>query len=877
MRTIASPWRKTPTQLVCLALLLLFAVAMASAQTVVNSPTSTTLWAGAQDATITGGTVSFPAAGVILSGTAISTITGNPVRHLWYGDHISGLCRMDPEVDAIVPATNGIGGHAPTLTTCIASVKAAAFRPGQLSFDSSTNTLYAPDISPTSNGIVRLHFLPSGDSGQGAIDPVHIEVLVSAVGGISGTGGCTPPNDPFNGIVPSQADASALGPDGNLYVGFKLDGVIFRILSPTTFNPALSGVCQNNLQVPLFSADEIQNQAGNTYGLGWVGHFLFGADNIAPWVLANADQCLTPINGNKRCGPAGTGGTAPTHILSTIAPMVLGGASSDAQYPTFPGNTVYFGATSTVTKVTNIVSATNLAVQGSYGSPTGGFCVISGLTADPLNLANENLYVGVDCTDARTPGTGAVWQVTPATVAPAPPAVPTSVTAVGGNAQATVSWLPTPNQQPITSYVVRTLLGDGTASTIADLTVLATPPSTIVPTTATVTGLTNGSSYEFEVQACNNSGCSAFSSISNFVVLIAPGAPTGVTAVAGNASAAVAWLPAPSPAGVPPTTTDTISAFDTLTPTVLAATATVPGGSGGVIAGLITGECYTFTVHATNAVGISPESAPSLPVCIVNLSADIGVSVTAPFTITAGSTLTFSVTVSNFGAGDAAGVSLTDTLSAPLASFTTTQGTCQGAVGATSFSCNLGPMKAGTTANVTVSVVLPITATGLVTNSATVAPLDANGAPVADPLPGNNTASATVSVLPPPSTDIQVGGTAQNGGPAVGSTDTYTWQIKNNLGTTAAPGVVFTSTLPASFRFVSASPTQGTCTTPAAGSLGGTVTCNLGTLNGGGQAIVTVSVVPTVAGTFATTGSASFLGNDTNPANNSFTVTIQPK
>lgn len=52
------------------------------------------------------------------------------------------------------------------------------------------------------------------------------------------------------------------------------------------------------------------------------------------------------------------------------------------------------------------------------------------------------------------------------------------------------------------------------------------------------------------------------------------------------------------------------------------------------------------------------------------------------------------------------------------------------------------------------------------------------------------------------------------------------------------------------------------------------ITCNLGTVNGG----VTVNFnVGPAAGTFTTTGSATFAGTDTNPANNTFNVTIQSK
>jgi uncharacterized repeat protein (TIGR01451 family) len=152
----------------------------------------------------------------------------------------------------------------------------------------------------------------------------------------------------------------------------------------------------------------------------------------------------------------------------------------------------------------------------------------------------------------------------------------------------------------------------------------------------------------------------------------------------------------------------------------------------------------------------------------------------------------------------------------------------------------------------------------------------------------NNVASSTTNVTTPTpvgggggggtvSADLEVKGSARNGGPNQGTGDTFTWQIKNNAGNATAQNVVFTLPMPASFQFVSAAGSQGTCGGVAPGSLGGTLTCNLASLPGGQTLIVTVNFVPLQAGAFSTTGSATFGGTDTNISNNSFTVTIQPR
>jgi uncharacterized repeat protein (TIGR01451 family) len=126
------------------------------------------------------------------------------------------------------------------------------------------------------------------------------------------------------------------------------------------------------------------------------------------------------------------------------------------------------------------------------------------------------------------------------------------------------------------------------------------------------------------------------------------------------------------------------------------------------------------------------------------------------------------------------------------------------------------------------------------------------------------------------SADIQVGGSSNNGGPAVGSNVTFTWQIKNNTGNATAPNVAFEAQLPATFQLISANTSTGSCTLPPPG-LGGTLDCLTATLPGGQTMIVTYVVAVTQAGSFTTTGTATSGAQDTNANNNSFPVTIQPK
>src|SRR5690242_10592566 len=80
--------------LIVLALIAL-AILPATAQTNVTPTTNTILFSGQNNTS--------PQGAIILYGSAISTFTGQPVRHLWVADSFLSPCRMDPELDAPGP------------------------------------------------------------------------------------------------------------------------------------------------------------------------------------------------------------------------------------------------------------------------------------------------------------------------------------------------------------------------------------------------------------------------------------------------------------------------------------------------------------------------------------------------------------------------------------------------------------------------------------------------------------------------------------------------------------------------------------------------------------------------------------------------------
>src|SRR5690606_10009122 len=88
---------------------------------------------------------------------------------------------------------------------------------------------------------------------------------------------------------------------------------------------------------------------------------------------------------------------------------------------------------------------------------------------------------------------------------------------------------------------------------------------------------------------------------------LAPGAPTKVSATAGDAKATVSWT-APSSNGGSPITKYSVTAQPG------GKTATTTGATKAVVSGLSNGTAYTFTVTATNVAGTSAKSAASAAV-----------------------------------------------------------------------------------------------------------------------------------------------------------------------------------------------------------------------------------------------------------------------
>ena len=132
---------------------------------------------------------------------------------------------------------------------------------------------------------------------------------------------------------------------------------------------------------------------------------------------------------------------------------------------------------------------------------------------------------------------------TPRTV----PGAATGLRATPADGEAVLAWTAPAETggSAITGYEVRYILSSGDKNAVATWT---TPTDAGAGTTYTVTGLTNGQSYEFEVRAVNAAGDGAWSVPTTTTPRTTPGAPTGLGATPGNGEAALAWT-APTDTG----------------------------------------------------------------------------------------------------------------------------------------------------------------------------------------------------------------------------------------------------------------------------------------------------------------------------------------
>lgn len=313
---------------------------------------------------------------------------------------------------------------------------------------------------------------------------------------------------------------------------------------------------------------------------GIVNEIQFFNDGVDSWYSisqeVNAQALPAAATAISMTGPTtGVTGVASTAFSVGVTP--LGGAITGTVVVT-PSDAAA-GGTFTPTSVsltTAAPSATFTYTPASTGAKTISVTNNGGLT-NPANIT----YTASAAATAPAQVTGLTLGSATTTTQP-------------------LSWTsPANGGSSITDYVVqRSPAGAGTWTTFAD--------GTSTATSATVTGLTASTSYDYRVAAVNAVGTgtnSATATGSTAAAATAPGAPTIGTATGGDTSASVTFTAPASNGGSAITGYTVTSSPGGLTATGAASPLTVTG--------LTNGTAYTFSVTAINAIGTSVASAAS--------------------------------------------------------------------------------------------------------------------------------------------------------------------------------------------------------------------------------------------------------------------------
>lgn len=286
--------------------------------------------------------------------------------------------------------------------------------------------------------------------------------------------------------------------------------------------------------------------------------------------------------------------TMPTsrHIVGTVVDPITGALANMRVTVYDQAGAPYDAANGGGTATTDSQGRYSIAVApGTYalkfsdpapsGGRAGGYWTITGLSYDFASSGRVNL-TSVDqvLVNMTMPNVSA-------------PGQPTGVVGTPGNAIVSLSWSAAPaNGLPITGYTATSNPENKTCHTTGAL-------------TCTVTGLTNGTPYTFTVVAINAGGTGPSSNPSAAVIPVTvPGPPLTVTAIAALNSASVFWTAPASNGGTG------ITGY-TVTSAPGAQTCTTTGALTCKVNGLTNGTPYTFTVRATNAVGLGAISDPS--------------------------------------------------------------------------------------------------------------------------------------------------------------------------------------------------------------------------------------------------------------------------
>jgi len=281
-----------------------------------------------------------------------------------------------------------------------------------------------------------------------------------------------------------------------------------------------------------------------------------------------------------------------------------------------------FGGTSVATPIIssmyalagNSLVAPTTPASYAYANQSSLYKVTSGTDGSCSTLYYCNAADSVSGTGYNgptglgTPGaTGSIAAFSAAAAPATKPGAPTLTSATAGNGAVNLTWsAPTSNGgSAVQGYNVFEGSSPGAEST--------TPlngSTLIAGTSDALSGLTNGTTYYFTVQAVNGVGSSLSSNERSATpaAITAPASPTLTTATGGSASVTLAWTAPTSNGGSAIQGYNVYVGLTSAGESATPSNSTLVTGTTYTVTGLAVGTKYWFTVKAINAIGTSSAS-----------------------------------------------------------------------------------------------------------------------------------------------------------------------------------------------------------------------------------------------------------------------------
>jgi uncharacterized repeat protein (TIGR01451 family) len=353
--------------------------------------------------------------------------------------------------------------------------------------------------------------------------------------------------------------------------------------------------------------------------------------------------------------------------------------------------------------------------------------------------------------------------------------------------------------------------GDGDTASTGDMASANVPaPNLTITKTDNATTVYRGGPVSYTIVVTNNGAYTVAGNVTDVV-------PASITSVIWNCVASAgSTCAASNGSGNNISTSVTLEAGDTATYTVsgtVSATATGPLVNQASVA-----LQSSWLIESNTSDNTASDSDT------VNLNANLGITKTDSLSnVNPGATVTYTIVVSNAGPDAATGAIVTDTVPASLSGVTWTCGsptngaTCAAASGSGNSISTTANLPASSSVTYLVSGTLLSTATGTLSNTATVLTPASGVTDTTDPSrtgAGNNSATDTTTINAV--SNLSVTKTVNNATPNVGNTVSYTITVTNN-GSANATNVRLTDVVPSGLTYVSSTPSGTTTYNSATG------------------------------------------------------------